>query len=139
MPFPPYAPNVIEGNNYTVNSVHRDRMHGKAQWTITPEEELNVFILAYNRKWLYGDNAWGLYFVNKDVSYLGVAQDHITRVFIAKFVNDVIHNNWHGYPADHQLNQQDIPEDFVLKDWLKNKILPKAKIMKIAKGKPCKL
>ena len=98
-----------------------------------------MFKFAYTRTWVSNNNAWGVFFNNGEVDYLGVAQDHITQVFIAKFVKDVNHNDWHGYPADHQSHPQDIPDQSVLNDWLVNKILPKAKIRKIQGSMPCKL
>ena len=139
MTFPPLFKKIIGDKNYTINPVHRNGMPEKAQWTISYQDEMNSFIFSNQHAWICNDNAWGLHFINNHVAYLGVAQDHITEVFIAKFVNDVDHNNWHGYPADHQANQQDIPDENVLRDWLTNNIIPKQKINKIARGKPCKL
>ena len=139
MTLPQQISNVIPGANYIVNPFHRNGTPSKSQWTISAQQEIASFSYAHAQSWVCANCAWGLHFVNQNISYLGTAQDHATRVFIAKFVNDINHNNWHGYPADHQINQQDIPDEPILLLWLSQRILPKAKIKKIASGKPCRL
>ena len=135
----PFFPNVVSNQDYTIKLDHRNKTKEKSQWTVSHQDEVSIFIDAYTRTWVSEDNAWGVFFSNGNLDYLGVAQDHVTQIFIAKFVNDVIHNNWHGYPANYQIHSQDIPEESILKNWLDNDILPKSKINKIARGKPCKL
>ncbi len=135
----PFFPNVVSNQNYTIKLDHRNKSKEKSQWTISHQDEVKVFINAYTRNWIYKDNAWGVFFDNRNINYLGVAQDHFTQVFIAKFVNDTNQTDWHGYPADYQLHSQDIPDEAILNDWLIHNVLPKSKINKIARGKPCKL
>jgi hypothetical protein len=135
----PSFPNVVSNQNYTIKLDHRNKSKEKSQWTVSHQDEVSIFINAYNRSWVSKDNAWGVFFNNGEIDYLGVAQNRVTKVFISKFVNDVNHNNWHGYPADHESHSQDIPDESILNDWLINNILPKAKISKIAGGRPCKL
>ena len=135
----PFFPNVVSNQNYTIKLDHRNKSKEKSQWTVSHQDEITIFVDAYTRIWVNKDNAWGVFFNNGKLDYLGVAQDHFTQVFIAKFINDTAHNNWHGYPADHQSHPQDIPDESILKNWLDNDILPKSKINKIARGKPCKL
>ena len=69
--------------------------------------------------------------------YLGVARDHITRVFVAKFTGD--ENVWHGYPADHRGSHRDIPIELVLDGWMRGGLLTPAKIRKLIRGQPCRL
>ncbi len=135
----PFFPNVVFNQNYTIKLDHRNKSKEKSQWTVSHQDEVNIFIDAYNRTWVSKDNAWGIFFNHGEIEYLGVAQDHITQVFIAKFVNDIAHTNWHGYPANYQMHSQDIPDESILNNWLVNNILAKSKISKIARGKPCKL
>jgi hypothetical protein len=135
----PFFQNVVSNQDYTIKLDHRNKTKEKSQWTVSHQDEVAIFKNAYTRKWVVNNNAWGIFFNNDELDYLGVAQDHATQVFIAKFKNDVNRNDWHGYPADHQSHTQDIPYETILKDWLVNNILPKAKISKIVGGKPCKL
>lgn len=97
-----------------------------------------MFIEAWSAGWHSNDDAWGLHFVNGAVDYLGVAQDHATPVFIGKFVMDRS-GTWHGYPADHRRNQQDIPSETIQKQWLDGQVLPVPKLRKISKGQRCVL
>lgn len=130
---------VKTGLFYTYNSVHRNNMINKSQWQISKPEELRCFVRTDNREWIVGSDGWGLHLEDDCIKYLGVAQDHLTQVFIAKFKNDTPHNTWHGYPADHQTNAQDVPDRQILKNWLEDDLLPKSKIRKIMGMKPCKL
>jgi len=135
----PFFPNVVSSQNYTIKLDHRNKSKDKSQWTISHQDEVDVFVNAYTRKWVCNNNSWGLFYKNGKIDYLGVAQDHVTQVFISKFVNDANHSNWHGYPADHKKHSQDIPDRIILDDWINNNVLPKAKIRKIQGMLPCKL
>lgn len=132
--------NVVPGIDYTFNPSHRNRMTKKSQWTISEEAELAAFVRASEHEWIINDeHAWGVHHTEGNLEYLGLAQDHNTEVFVAKFVNDVPHKNWHGYPADHQSNTQDIPPTSVLNDWIRTGLLKARKVRKIQRGQPCKL
>ena len=137
----PTVPAVRVSQNiyYLHNSVHRNRTPRKSQWTINETAELGSFQMALNQNWLLPQEGWGLHFENGNPAYLGLAQDHTTRVFVAKFVDRGNRNTWHGYPADHQKNNQDIPTVEILDKWLNRKVLPAPKIRKLAKGQPCGL
>lgn len=125
------SPNI----KYSFVSYHRDGTKKKSQWTITKAEELICFQTAHDRAWLLPAKGWGLHFVDSEPDYLGVAQDHITRVLIAKFQEN--QGNWHGYPADYQRNNQDIPDISIQRKWIENGILPLQKIRKIGKKQLC--
>lgn len=124
---------------YKINPLHRNGSTNKSQWTISENSEIQCFELARVSEWLLPRKGWGLYIVESKPEWLGVAQDHVTQVFIAKFVHDENSSEWHGYPADYRNNQQDIPEEKILKKWLLEERLLPAKIRKIAKGQPCNL
>lgn len=124
---------------YTPNPLHRNNSPQKSQWLILENEEVECFRIAYDKGWKNGGNAWGLYYKRDRLDYLGIGTDRTVRLFIAKFKNDSSHNAWHGYPADHQRHQQDIPDESILRSWITNKVLAKAKIRKIGAGQPCSL
>ena len=118
---------------------HRNWTAGKSQWIISEPAELASFEFARSRGWLLDQVGWGLHIPDQTPEWLGVAQDHRTRVFIAKFVGATAPVMWHGYPADHRRNTADIPTERVLNAWLKAAIFSPAKIRKIARGQPCSL
>jgi len=133
------VPNIFvsSGVSYSHNPLHRNNTLEKSQWRIPKDAELLSFQTALDRTWLLSDVGWGLHFENNNPANLGVAQDHKTLVFIAKFVND--RKTWHGYPADHQRNNQDIPDIQIRRKWLKENILPRRTVLQLGKGQPCSL
>ncbi|MCY7272623.1 MAG: hypothetical protein LH702_02470 [Phormidesmis sp. CAN_BIN44] len=131
--------NQDETVKYSPNPQHRDNNPRKSQWTIMEDEEVQCFEVAYGKGWKKGDDAWGFHLKQNTVKYLGRGEDRSVDLFIAKFKNDASHNIWHGYPADHQKNSQDIPDTDILSNWIANDVLKKAKIRKIMTGQPCKL
>lgn len=122
---------------YLSNSQHRNRTKGKSQWSISLAQEFTCFNTTHANQWIENNNGWGLHYSEGVLDYLGLAQDHITQVFIAKFVGN--QGTWHGYPADHRQNRQDIPAGRILAIWMKANVLSPAKIRKIMKGQPCRL
>jgi hypothetical protein len=118
---------------------HRNATHGKSQWTITKQEELASFHVAHSSGWITGVSGWGLYTPAGVPEWLGTAQDHVRRVFLAKFVSSSTPVTWHGYPADHQVNAQDIPNERILNDWLTKGLFRPAKLRKLARGQACGL
>jgi hypothetical protein len=99
---------------------------------------MESFDRSVSRGWLLADSGWGLHIPDSTPDWLGVAQDHTTRVFIAKFVGQSA-GVWHGYPADHVKNARDVPHEDVLSAWLKAELLAPAKARKILRGQPCNL
>jgi hypothetical protein len=136
----PIMPNEIApGFMYQHHPHHRNGIHGKSQWRIPELDERNAFDQARNRNWLTDACGWGLHTPNGIVSYLGVDQDHGRQLFVAKFIVSDAPAVWHGYPADHQRNPQDIPDNDVLRDWMRSRILTDAKVRKLMRGQPCNL
>lgn len=121
---------------------HRNGNPHKSQWTIIEADERTCFHRS-RRAW--GNPAyccWGLHLVNEQAEYLGMskrAASEQRRLFIAKFVDGNRNGKWHGYPADHVANQQDIPPEIVLGSWLRQGHLPTAVIRKVLRGQKCRL
>jgi len=130
---------LSSGINYCHHPDHRSGIIGKSQWRISESDERDIFRSAITKHWLIETVGWSLYISNGQIQYLGVAQDHLRRVFIAKFVDKGKRRNWHGYPVDHQRSTFDIPAPEVLKMWIDEGLLSNAKIRKITKGQPCNL
>lgn len=127
------------GGIYLFYPQHRNGNTKKSQWTIKTVDEFNACANALSSNWINGSTAWGLYLVNNNALYLGRSADGKKNLFIAKFVDGDKNQQWHGYPADHSVKVCDIPDDDVLHDWMKNKLLKRSKISKIIQGKPCSL
>jgi hypothetical protein len=126
-----------DSTDYAPNPVHRDRTQGKSQWTVTLPEEVAIFTRTYVSFWVQANEGWGLYYNNGVIAYLGKARNHLTKVFLAKFVSD--QNLWHGYPVDYQQSEKDIPPTSITNLWLQDGILPAPTLRKIIKRQPCKL
>jgi hypothetical protein len=129
---------------YIINPHHRNSNTNKSQWTISVGDEIGCFNHAKHQNWLTANKGWGLHIVNSAPNWLGVAQDQTTQLFVAKFVGNPSNSaasgtEWHGYPANYRVNNQDIPDEDILQKWLNTNILPAAKIRKLAKGQPCNL
>jgi len=129
---------IADGVTYQCHPDHRNCTPRKSQWTISEPEEVNCFRLTWREGWVNDKAGWGLHLVAGRPAHLGVAQDHRTPVFIAKFVASGAQSCWHGFPADHS-QTYDRPSDRVLGLWLLNGTLPPAKIRKVQKGEPCSL
>ena len=129
---------LFDSIDYMNHPDHRNGTPNKSQWSVTEEEERNIFIRTWTSHWVVADAGWGLYLVNDAIAFLGVAQDHATPVFIAKFIGNNSMHDWHGFPVDHR-RQSDRPAEAVLGAWLAAAIIPAAKIRKIQKVQPCRL
>lgn len=118
---------------------HRNGAPKKSQWTISTHDEESCFVKMYSTNWHDGCCGWGLYFNNGIVNYLGKGVKRNHNLFIAKFIDSSKVNIWHGYPADHNVNNQDTPPEELLEDWKKQGYLKLKKIRKIMRGQPCSL
>ena len=118
---------------------HRNRSPRKSQWTIPENEERRVFSHAYAQGWYTDTTGWGLRLVNGLVCDVGTSVDQIRHLFIAKFVDGNSKSQWHGYPADHVMNQQDLPDVTLLRTWSTDGYLSFAKVRKIVRRQPCVL
>jgi len=121
---------------------HRNGSSEKSQWTISEPIERQCFHRAYTSWRCTKHTCWGLHFESSKVAYLGVSKSSAAiarNLFIAKFGDSNENSKWHGYPADHVLNQQDIPPEDVLAMWLQTQHLRPAAIRKLSRGQKCKL
>jgi hypothetical protein len=127
-------------HSYTINLKHRNGTPAGSQWIITQKEERDCFETSANRSWLLERTGWGLYFDETNVlSYLGRAVDRDRLLVVAKFVASETPVVWHGYPADHERNNHDIPDQSILKSWVRERVLPRPTMRKIMSGQPCRL
>lgn len=130
---------VLEcGRSYVHKADHRDGTAAKSQWSIDEADERGCLSKSVASSWCDTEHAWGVHRVSGQVRHLGIAQNRVTQLFVAKYVNGQ-NNLWHGYPADPQRHSQDIPPQYVLNSWLSLDILPAAKIRKIQRGQRCQL
>lgn len=139
---------------YWVNPHHRDKRPDKSQWTIIPDEELKCFTSSWQSRWYkrsvidgevmasHLDESFGLYLIDNVPHTLGIRKRKAIQegkdkaeLLIARFIPDEAHKKWHGYPADGELNDQDIPSDFYLKEWKKSNYFKPAQISKIKRGR----
>ena len=125
--------------HYIIHPDHRDSSPQKSQWTISERTEKDIFVDALARKWVETTDGWGLWFPNGKIAYVGMSSDNKRQLFIARFVDGTASNIWHGYPADHQRCQRDMPSANVLGAWLRSGALPRPKLRKLMKGQPCNL
>ena len=133
---------ICQGVYYIHKMDHRDNTYEKSQWTINPGSERDCFRLAHDSQWCITPHGWGLYFVNGKASNLGKTSAQVTErrdIFIAKFVDGNRNSKWHGYPADHVKNRQDIPPVFVLRNWADSQFINWKTVRKITGGQKCKL
>lgn len=140
-------PTEIDDVFYIHNLEHRNKNPNKAQWSISKPEERECFILAaklkYKEKICELDaTCWGIHLNANKVGILGQSMARSSRpkrdLFIAKFVDGSADGKWHGYPADHEMNAQDIPPHCILNHWLRSNYFSPAKIRKISRGQRCR-
>lgn len=126
-------------SKYIISSQHRRKgnIH-KCIWIISLDEEVNCFVQAIKENWKVGSQAWGLKIVNTVIQVVG----HNSRnreLKLAKFIVGNDKDIWHGYPADYMMRAQDRPATDILKAWVNNGYISKAKMSKIRLGHSCNL
>ena len=127
--------------SYLISSQHRIKGNpNKSIWTISHAEEVDCFIQAFNKNWKSEYEAWGIKLSNKNLEVVGENQRE-KKLKLAKFVNKnkTDANYWHGYPADYMNKAQDRPTTNILKEWVADGYLTKAKMRKIRNGQSCNL
>lgn len=123
---------------YWVHPHHRDKRPDKSQWSIIPDEEFECFVGATHL-----DKSFGLYLKDGNPHALGKRKNKAiqegkkdAKLYIARFVHDAAHKVWHGYPADGELGDQDIPSSYYLKQWKAKGYFKPAQLSRIQRGKP---
>ncbi len=125
-------------SNYIISSQHRRTGNSnKSLWIIDFEAEVLCFIDTVNNNWIEGCEAWGLKIENATLQVVGVLNNRELK--LAKFVDGTNSNVWHGYPADHMTKSQDRPTTGILKSWVTQGFISKAKMNKIRQGQLCYL
>src|ERR1700686_2260099 len=137
----PIPEHVIEpGIRYLIVPKHRNGTPGASQWTVGVNIELDIYVTTRMNGWLNVLDGWGLLLERGTAIYLGLAEDHATNVFIAKFVGSEVGADqvWHGFPV---LNNHDDgrPTAQVAFDWQHRGLLRAATVRKLIQGKPCAL
>lgn len=131
---------MTAGLKYSIDPQHRDDNPKKSQWRISEADEEACFLRAHREGWQEEqDTYWSYYVSNGAVDYLGVAVDRARRLIVAKFVGKGKPLDWHGYPADHQMHQQDVPPLPIRNMWLKEGLMRPQVISKIGKQQRCRL
>lgn len=127
------------GNNYYISSQHRRKGNPKkSRWTITYDEEVDCFIQSMIKEWKDEKKAWGLKASNKVIDIVGMNDDN-DSLMLAKFIVGPGRDTWHGYPADYVNRAQDRPTNTILKMWVDDGYITKAKMTKINRGISCDL
>lgn len=130
-------PNIL--SEYIISSQHRRIGNAnKCVWKISFEEEVNCFSNSYLKNWKSNTKAWGLFIENEMLKVIGLNNSN-QELKLAKFVDANGNNIWHGYPADYMNKVHDIPIENVLKNWVEQKYITKAKMNKIRRGISCNL
>lgn len=126
-------------SKYIISSQHRRTGNkNKSIWLINFNEEIDCFIQTINNNWKNGFEAWGLKYENSNLKVLGLSTSK-DELKLAKFVDGNNKNVWHGYPANHMANSQDRPTTEILKKWVNEGYITKAKMNKIRQGQLCYL
>lgn len=136
-------PNTIDVDEnrkvvYTISKKHRGKNKNKSYWTISKPEEVVLFADALRKGYEEDCLAWNLLMDGGTVCVLGCSPDGL-MLKMAKFVDADEKDQWHGYPANYQKNNQDIPPYKVLLSWMNAKFISVATLAKIRKGQPCNL
>ena len=125
---------------YYVNPQHRKKGNpNKSIWIVKPNEEFECFQFTYMNRWVVVNEAWGFLLdkTNKFVK-LGTGQNN-EELKIAKFKKDPTKKEWHGYPCNYMTKTQDIPFETILKTWVDEQYITKAKMSKIQHQLLCNL
>jgi hypothetical protein len=124
---------------YIVSSYHRGSpTQEKSTWIISPDQEIECFVLAKEAKWEGVSVAWGVHLIGNRIQSLGINHSRI-ELKIAKFVDGSATNIWHGYPADFRTKAKDRPPINILASWKDKGIILKHHVRKISGGIECNL
>ncbi|MDD2396172.1 MAG: hypothetical protein PHG12_10580 [Sphaerochaeta sp.] len=125
--------------NYIFVKYHHQKiLLSKSVWTISQSAELKMFVDSISLKYFDSnyESSYNIIFNNNCLQMIGESPNN-DPLFIGKFISKDKAINWHGYPANHIKNRQDIPPDSILTSW-KNAGLSTRDIKRIKKGKPIK-
>ncbi|WP_271765927.1 hypothetical protein [Aquimarina algiphila] len=124
---------------YIISSQHRATGNpNKTVWSVDFNDEVECFRLSKTSDWIQDNYGWGIKVINSIIQYIGHNFENET-LKLAKFVDGNGNDIWHGYPADYLRRSQDRPPTFILKNWVEQGFLTKAKMNKIRRGQSCNL
>lgn len=125
---------------YSVNPQHRDPGNpNKSIWIVKPPVEIDCFLFTYNKGWVDECSAWGfLPDANAKLIELGIGTNN-EILKLARFRKDPNAEEWHGYPCNYAAKIHDVPADTIMKDWVAQNYITKAKMFKIQHCLLCNL
>lgn len=129
-----------ESLTYLVSPKHREKNNPhKSVWIVSPDEEFDCFKYTYTNDWVENNEAWGfLIDGNNKLRVIGIGLND-EELKIAKFKNKNNSVEWHGYPCNYMANTYDVPSDAVMKKWVEQNRITKAKMSKIQRNLSCNL
>ena len=125
---------------YMISSHHRRTSgnNNKSVWTISNNEEVNLFIFSKTSNWVEDNICYGLKLNGKTILVVGKTPNS-QDLKIAKFVDGNRNNRWHGYPADPKNKKQDIPCMEILTIWRNLNYIGKSDVRKLKQQISCSL
>jgi hypothetical protein len=123
--------------SYYVSPKHRDGTPRAGQWKIGEADEVAVFTRSARSRWIVAATGWGLHVPDeRRATWLGVADDHTTPAFLAKFVTDADRKSWHGYPVINDRSEHCPPRE-VIRDWMRKAFIAPNTADRLIRGRPC--
>lgn len=123
---------------YTAVSYHRNGTANKSQWTISVDEEIDLFADTKQKGQIYEDKGHALWVIDAKAEVLGLTEKgNETR--LARFEDGNRIDHWHGYPANYLKAKNDIPPMELLLKWRNQNLITKADITRLKQQKPCSL
>ena len=123
---------------YKAVSYHRYGTAGKSQWTISVDEEIDLFAKTKRNGYVYDDKGYALWIVAEKAVVLGITE-YQSETRLARFVDGTRTDHWHGYPANYLRAKNDIPPMHLLRQWKKDGLIEKSDITRLKLQKPCSL
>ena len=123
---------------YKSVSYHRNGTADKSQWTISVDDEFDLFAKAKRDGQIYDDKGYALWIVSEVACVLGLTE-HDSETRLARFVDGTRSDHWHGYPANYMRAKNDIPPMSLLRQWKENGLIEKSDITRLKQQKPCRL
>lgn len=123
---------------YTAVSYHRNGTVGKSQWTISVDDEFDLFAKAKRDGQLFDDKGYALWIVADAACVLGLTE-HESETRLARFEDGTRSDHWHGYPANYLRAKNDIPPMSLLRLWKVEGLIEKSDLIRLKQQKPCSL
>lgn len=131
-------PNYQIAGYYKAVSYHRNGTGGKSQWTISVDDEIDLFAVAKRDGQIFDDKGYAIWIIDSKAGVLGVTE-HDSETKLARFVDGTRSDHWHGYPANYLRAKNDIPPMTLLRLWKDRGLIEKSDITRMKTQKPCSL